>query len=175
VKVSKQFVELDKKCHDRISFDCGEEELNDFIKTKAAKHATAGINKTFVLAGADLLSSGRYPIAAYFTIAASSIESDSLPVDQARRLPHYPIPVFLIAQLAVHSKCKGQGLGKATLVVALKTLHKISLEMPAYAVVIDCLNDDAKSFYEKFDFELLETVNGRTRLFLPMMTVSTLF
>jgi len=66
-------------------------------------------------------------------------------------------------------------LGKAPLVVALKKLYEISREMPAYAVVIDCLNDDAKSFYEKFDFYILETVNGRTRLFLPMMTVPTLF
>lgn len=175
MKVSKQFIELDKKWHDRISFDCGEEELNDFIKTKAAKHMAAGINKTFVLPGTELLPSGRYPIAAYFTIAASSIGNDSLPADKAKKLPHYPIPVFLIAQLAVHSKCKGQGLGKAALVVALKKLHKISLEMPAYAVVIDCLNDDAKSFYEKFDFDILETFNDKTRLFLPMMTVSRLF
>ena len=35
---AKEFIELDKAIHDRASFDCGEVELNEFIRTKAAKH-----------------------------------------------------------------------------------------------------------------------------------------
>ena len=46
---SKTFEELDKSVHDRNSFDCGELELNVFIKTQAAKHMQAGISRTMVL------------------------------------------------------------------------------------------------------------------------------
>ena len=46
---AKEFIELEKAIHDRASFDCGEVELNEFIRTKAAKHMTAGISRTMVL------------------------------------------------------------------------------------------------------------------------------
>ena len=46
---SHEFVELDKTIHDRISFDCGEPIINDFLQTKAAKHMKLGLSKTMVL------------------------------------------------------------------------------------------------------------------------------
>ena len=45
----------------------------------------------------------------------------------------------------------------------------------AYAVVVDCLNNDAKQFYLKYGFEVLCDYNGRTRLFISMKTVEQLF
>lgn len=51
----KEFVELSKSKHDRDSFDCGEQELNTFIKTQAAKHMQAGISRTMVLPSAHPL------------------------------------------------------------------------------------------------------------------------
>ena len=44
MKLGTKFLELDKAVHDRISFDCGAEELNVFFKTKAAKHMKVGVN-----------------------------------------------------------------------------------------------------------------------------------
>ena len=49
MKFGEKFVELEKGIHDRISFDCGEEDLNSFLKTQAVKHMKAGVSKTFVL------------------------------------------------------------------------------------------------------------------------------
>ena len=49
MKFGDKFVEIEKGIHDRISFDCGEEELNSFLKTQAIKHMKAGVSKTFVL------------------------------------------------------------------------------------------------------------------------------
>ena len=48
-KPSNQFVKLNPALHDRQSFDCGEEDLNDFIQTKAQKHMKSGISQTMVL------------------------------------------------------------------------------------------------------------------------------
>jgi len=175
VSWAKEFFELDKKIHDRSSFDSGEDELNDFIKTKAAKHMAAGISRTMVLPAASPLPDGKYPICSFYSIAPSQIERQTLPAALAKKLPHYPVPVFLIAQLAVHAEIKGQGLGKITLIKALEHLWSVHAHMRAYVVVVDCLNQTAQDFYTKFGFEILCDSNGRIRMFMPMSTVGQLF
>jgi len=175
VSWAREFIELDKSIHDRQSFDSGEAELNDFIKTKAAKHMAAGISRTMVLPAAAPLPDGKYPLCAFYSITPSSIERKSLPAALAKRLPCYPIPVFLIAQLAVHLEFHGEGLGKVTLVKALEYLWGINAHMRAYAIVVDCLNENAQAFYSKYDFEVLCEQNGRIRMYLPMKTVAQLF
>ena len=116
---AKKFVELDKAIHDRASFDCGEVELNAFIRTRAAKHMEAGISRTMLLPASVPLPDGRYPICAFYTIAPGSISRETLPEKRMKKLPYYPVPVFLIAQLAVDLKYQRQGLGKITLIKAL--------------------------------------------------------
>lgn len=172
---ASRFVELDKKHHDRSSFDCGEADLIQFLHQFAAKHMEAGISRTLVLPATHPLPDGKLPICAYYTIAPSSIRRETLPTAMAKRLPHYPVPVFLIAQLAVHQAYQGKGLGKIALVKALEYLYQINAHMRAYAIVVDCLNDQAHAFYTRYGFELLCQHNGHNRLFLPMKTVVGLF
>lgn len=172
---SKRFIELDKNTHSRNSFDCGETELNNFIKNFAAKHMHAGISRTMVLPASNSLPDGKYPICTFYTIAPSTIQRNNLPQAMAKKLPHYPIPIFLIAQLAVHKEYQDQGLGKITLIKALEYLWEINAHMKAYAVVVDCLNDTAQKFYRQYSFQILCHNNTRTRMFLPMKTVALLF
>ena len=172
---AEEFVELDKTIHDRVSFDCGEVELNEFIRTKAAKHMKAGISRTMLIPTSVPLPDGKYPICAFYTIAPSSISRETLPKKLMKKFPRYPVPVFLIAQLAVHSEYHGQGLGKITLIKALEYLWEINSHMRAYAVIVDCLNENAKHFYSKYGFELLCCHNGRARMFMPMTVVGQLF
>ncbi len=171
----KEFVELDKALHDRDSFDCGEPELNTFIKTHAAKHMQAGISRTMVLPSSQALLNGKYAICAFYTVAPSTISRETLPANLAKKLPHYPIPVFLLAQLAVHKEFHGQGLGKISLVRALKYLWEVNRYMKAYAVIVDCLTDNAQAFYTHYGFEVLCEHNGRVRMFLSMKTIEQLF
>jgi len=175
VSYSKTFEELNKSKHDRNSFDCGENELNTFIQTQAAQHMQAGISRTMVLAASMPLPNKKLPICAFYTVTPSSICRENLPAPLAKKLPHYPVPVFLIAQLAIHKEFHGSGLGKVSLIKALEYLWEVNAHMHAYAIIVDCLNESAKSFYTKFGFEVLCEFNGRTRMFLPMKTVSQLF
>jgi len=175
VSPTQVFVELDKSLHDRSTFDCGEPELNTFIKTQAMKHMAAGISRTLLLPSTTPLGDGTLPIRAFYTISVSAISKKSLPPDQARKLPHYPIPVFVLAQLAVHHSYQTKGLGKITLITALKHFVAIQAHMKAYAIVVDCLNQHSEKFYSKYGFEKLCIHNDRVRMFLPMKIVEQLF
>jgi len=175
VNWSDEFVEMDKAIHDRASFDCGETELNEFIQKYAARHMETGISTTMLLPASELLPNGKYPICAFYTIAPSSITRETLPPSYKKKLPCYPVPVFLIAQMAVHSDCQSKGLGKITLVRALKHLYEINQHMRAYAVVVDCLNDRVERFYSKYGFDILSRDKGKARMFLPMRTAGMLF
>jgi len=175
VNWSGEFVRLDKIIHDRASFDCGAVELNEFIRKYAARHMEAGINTTMVLPASDALLNGKYPICAFYAIAPGSIAREGLPESHKGKLPPYPIPVFIIVQMAVHSSCQKQGLGKITLVSAFKYLRDLNEHMRAYAVIVDCLNESVEGFYAQYGVEALFRAQRRSRMFLPMKTVAMLF
>ena len=172
---SRVFIEIDKSIHCRESFDCGEKQLNVFIQTQAVKHMQAGISLTMVLPATIHLLNQKYPICAFYSVAPSAISRETLPMQLSKKLPRYPIPVFLLAQLAVHKEYHGNGLGKVSLIKALEYLWKVNAHMRAYAIVVDCLSESAERFYRKFGFEFLGLHKGRTRMFLPMKTIEKLF
>lgn len=174
MEYEKEFVFLDKTLHERETFDCGEPELNSFLQTKASKHMAAGISTTRVLPAVKQSNQEKADIAAFYSVAPSSVARDTIPEKLAKKLPHYPVPVYLIAQLAVHKDCKCTGLGGITLVTALKFLLTIDEKIKGYAVIVDCLNDNARQFYTKYGFQELITNNGRVRMFMPMGTVKQL-
>jgi ribosomal protein S18 acetylase RimI-like enzyme len=175
VNWGNEFVELDKTTHDRSSFDCDKDELNNFIKTRASKHMEVGVSKTFLLPSLKPLPSGMSAICAFYTITGATIERSDLPDKLGKKLPQYPVPVFLLGQLAVHRECAGQGLGKIVLINALSKLADINRNMPSYAVIVDCLDEQAESFYRKYGFKDLTTHNERVRMFLAMSTLIELF
>jgi len=61
----------------------------------------AGFRRTMVLPCTVSLPNQKYPICSFYSIAPSSITRDTLPQAIAKKLPRYPISVFLLAQLAV--------------------------------------------------------------------------
>ncbi|MDU9048700.1 MAG: GNAT family N-acetyltransferase [Candidatus Electrothrix sp. Rat3] len=169
------FVELDKARHNRAVFACGEKELDLFLKTQAAKHMKVGISKTLVLADTREPIDGKHPICAFYTIAPGTVKRAFLPVELAKKLPDYPVPVFLIARLAVDKKYQGKGIGRITLINVLEYLWKVNSRMAAYAVIVDCLTDDLQAFYQQYGFVVLGEYNNKLRMFLPMKVIERLF
>ena len=172
---AKEFIELDKLVHDRSSFDCGKDDLNVFLQTQASRNRGVNVSKTMVLPGANPLPNEKLPICAFYTITTATISRADLPASLARKLPRYPIPVFLLAQLAVDKEFQGKGLGKVTLIESIKHLSMIHNELPMYAIAVDCLDEEAKAFYAVYGFKELCIHNGKTRMYIPMNTVLQLF
>lgn len=134
--------------HIREGFDCGIENLNDFLKRFARQNNEKGLGRTYVA-----VQQGHAIVCGYYTIASGSISFDSIP----ENLPRYPIPVVHLGRLAVDKAFQGQRLGKVLLADALKRTVKLSDQLGIYAVEVHALTNDAREFYLKFGFtELLD-------------------
>ncbi|HET8648850.1 MAG TPA: GNAT family N-acetyltransferase [Gemmatimonadales bacterium] len=124
---------------------------------------------TYVLIGATGAE-----IAGYYTLAATSVLLSDLPPAVAKRLPKYPaVPAILIGRLAVALNYRGQGLGELLLIDALRRSLQSSETIGATAVVTDAKDEEAASFYRRYDFQQCEGMPRR--LFIPMGTVAQLF
>jgi len=179
LKPLRRFVPLDKTKHDRTSFDCGINALNTFFHRYARQGMDVGVNYTWVLPAAGASKGAKKKICAWYTLSVAHVRHESLPHENAKRLPRYPLPVFVLSQLAVDVRCQGQGLGDVTLINALLRCAQLSQQgqVPAVAVVVDVLNDDAMHFYQRYsDFKPLHPVNESAlpRLFIPMHVVRRL-
>ncbi|WP_442321351.1 GNAT family N-acetyltransferase [Cernens ardua] len=121
-----------------------------------------------VLPGKD----GRALVAAYFTLSQHCVEKEALPTTKS--LPRYPIPVALLARLAVDVNYQGKGLGSKTLVTALrKACYLCSVGLPAIGLVLDVLDEDAMSFYNSYDF-FEPMKDNPNRLFIGMDSIRDL-
>jgi GNAT superfamily N-acetyltransferase len=104
-------------------------------------------------------------IAGYYTLSATSIPLEGLPVDLAKRLPRYPsIPAIRMGRLAVDQAFRGQGLGGELLADALA--RAAGAEVGAYALMVDAKDDGAAAFYRHHGFIPFE--DAPHTLFLPL-------
>ena len=144
--VGTTFEIADAKTHDLKNFDCGKQNLNEYLSRYAVKNNALGLSRTWVLPCQS--NENKAQIAAYFTLASSSVRRESLP-KQSKSLPAYPIPIVLLARLAVSVAHQQKQLGVKTLIHALRTSYSINQHgLPAIGVVIDVLDDDAMKFYQ---------------------------
>lgn len=110
-------------------------------------------------------------IVGYCTLSATAVAYIDMPQDVARRLSRYSYqPAILIGRLAVATPFEGQGYGRRLLADALVRSYRF--DIGAIAVIVDAIDDGARSFYERFGFRLLPDYGNR--LFLPMADVASL-
>lgn len=134
--------------HDLSQFSCGKPEMDDWLRRYALTNMNLGATRTYVTC-----ETGGSVVRGYHSLAASSIEFAKAPRKVRKQLGRYPIPVVLLARLAVDQRFQGKGVGAALLIDALRRAHAAAQVIGARAVLVDALDDDARAFYEKYDFE----------------------
>ncbi|MEN9432513.1 MAG: hypothetical protein RLZZ422_102 [Pseudomonadota bacterium] len=161
---------LDKNLHDLKAFDCGKPAMNQFLNRFAAKHAELGLSSTWVLL--EESNTEKLPIAAYYTLASTTVYRESLPVKQS--LPTYPIPVVILARLAIATKHQGKGLGEKILISALRHAFQLTQQgLPAYGLILDAIDEQALGFYQHFEY-FEPMTDDPMRLFLSMNSLKVI-
>ena len=128
------------------SFDCGKEDLNRLLKRQAWSSPQAHSAQTYVLVK-DLRVLG------YYSLAAGSVTHEEATERVRKGLARHPIPVILLARLAVDASVHGKGLGSALLKDALLRTAQAADTIGARALLVHAKDDGARAFYEHFTFE----------------------
>jgi hypothetical protein len=113
-------------------------------------------------------------ILGYYTLSAYGILLGELPEPIARRLPRYPLlPATLLGRLAIGSTCRGQNLGRFLLMDALHKSWRNTSKVASVGVVVEALDETARSFYLHHEFVPLQ--DHPNKLFLAMVTIERAF
>ena len=141
---------FDSQRHGTGEFSCGNEALNRWLRSYASQSQRRDAARTFVATG----DGGA--VAGYDTLVAGEVAHTSATDDVRRGLSHhFPIPVAILARLAVDRDQQGRGLGAALLRDALRRVARASRDVGVRAVVVHAIDDDAAAFYERFGFRPL--------------------
>ena len=150
--------------HDRSSFRCGAESLDNYLRTQASQDARRKSTSVFVLVARDAPAQ----ILGYFTLSAFGIDWGDIPDHARKDIPRYPrVGATLIGRLAVDKTMQGKGLGAVTLYAAIRKAYENASIVGSSMIVVDALDEGAARFYEAHGFIRLP---GTDRLILPMRT-----
>jgi GNAT superfamily N-acetyltransferase len=136
-------IEKLQRTHRVESFDCGKDPLNRFLVRFALQNQQANASQTYVaVRGDDILG--------YYTLVVGHVEYADAPARLAKGLARHPVPIMLLARLAIARTWQGKGVGSGLLKDAmLRTLQAADIAgIRAFAV--HAKDDEARTFYERF-------------------------
>jgi GNAT superfamily N-acetyltransferase len=134
-----------RRDHQVDLFDCGQEALNRFLVRYAFQNQQAEASQTYVaLMGDEVLG--------FYTLVVAQVEYDAAPQRLGKGLARPPIPLMLLARLAVGTSWQGKGLGSGLLKDAmLRTLSAADIA-GIRAMAVHAKDDGARAFYERYGF-----------------------
>ena len=132
--------------HDSADFDCGYEELNNFIRFYALAGQRSNISRTYVAVNG-------VRIIGFHTLVVGDVVYDDAPERLAKGLPRYPIPMLLLARLAVDRRWQRKGIGGALVADAMRRTLQVADIAGVRALVVQTKDEAARSFYIHLGFE----------------------
>jgi len=153
------------KKHDRESFDCGEEALNEFLRRYARKSHELGGAKTF-LAIDDADSK---IILGFYSLSPASVEHARTPEIIRRGLAGHDVPGFRLARLAVERRLQGHGIGGQLLLAAGRRCLLASAEVGGVVLVIDAKDEGVAGWYASYG--AVPLLDAPLSLLLPLATI----
>jgi GNAT superfamily N-acetyltransferase len=131
--------------HALESFDCGKEPLNRFLVRHAMQNQQASASQTYLGLADD-------EVIGFYTLVVGEVAFDRAPERLRKGLARHPVPIMLLARLAVSAGWHGRGIGKGLLKDAmLRTLQAADIA-GIRALAVHAKDDEARAFYEAFDF-----------------------
>ena len=155
---------LDRR-HAVDGFDCGQEALNRFLIRHALQSQRSSASQTYLALADD-------EVVGFYTLVVGQVAYDDAPDRLVKGLSHQPVPIMLLARLAVSSAWQGRKLGAGLLKDAmLRTLQAADIA-GIRAIAVHAKDDTARAFYEHFDF--IDSPTDPRHLFLLLKDVRIL-
>jgi GNAT superfamily N-acetyltransferase len=152
------------KSFDRSQFNCGVPNLDVFLFHFVNQYEKRNLGRTYVL-----VLEGEKRVYGYYTLAGGHIPRECMPTEAMKKLSKHPVPVVLLARLAVDQSMKGRGLGRELLANALVRSVETAEHIGFHAMLVETIDDQAIAFYRKHGFTPL--VNQPNRLILPLSAI----
>ena len=127
------------------SFDCGRAALNEWLLRHARQAQGSGSAKTFVVAADER-------VVGYFSLTVGQVDTLEAPERIRKGMGQYPIPVVILARLAVYIQDQGKGIGFGMLQDAIRRTLLIAEQAGIRAMLTHPLDEEASSFYTRFGF-----------------------
>lgn len=141
-------IEKLQRSHAVDQFDCGQEALNRFLSRYAFQNQQAEASQTYVALTGET-------IVGYYTLVVGQVEHAAAPERLAKGLAHHPVPITLLARLAVATSWQGKGLGAGLLKDAMQRTLQAADIAGIRAFAVHAKDDEARAFYEHFGFSPL--------------------
>ena len=132
--------------HDLTAFDSGAPALDEYLKKYALVNHQNQSARTYVARRGET-------VVGYYTLAAGSVSREETPARVAKGLARHPVPIILLARLAVDRGEQGKGLGAGLLKDALLRAARAADLIGCRAVLVHAKDERARSFYQRFGFE----------------------
>jgi GNAT superfamily N-acetyltransferase len=134
-----------ERSHAIDAFDCGREALNRFLIRYALQNQQAGASQTYVaLVDREIIG--------YYSLVVGQVEYNDAPERLAKGVARHPVPIMLLARLAVSISWQGKGLGAGLLKDAMMRTLQAADIAGIRAFAVHAKDDEARAFYEHFDF-----------------------
>lgn len=143
--------------HHLDDFSCGEPALDEWLKRRAMANQQTGASRTFVVL--DQYAS----VQGYYAMAAGAV-AHRLGSGAVRRNMPDPVPVLVLARLAVNTRAQGHKLGGAMLQDAVQRTFVVGQNAGVRALLVHALHDRAEQFYEHYGFQASPTEPGTLML-----------
>ena len=157
-------IELLSRRHDREGFDCGNADLNDYLRHTARQHTDKGLSRTEVLVDDETPDN----VLGYVTLSLAEVITDTLPLRYAKKYPAKAHGVKL-ARLAVTRSRQRQGLGALMMVHAMRRALQVADSAGIIGFFVDAKDAAASRFYRRFGF--IPLPDDPQKLFLPLATL----
>ena len=137
-------------------FDSGVASLDDWLRRRALQNQASGASRTFVVCDAG-------QVVAYYALAASAVAPDAAPGRFRRNMPD-PIPVVVLARLAITRDHQGRGLGRALFQDAANRVIHAADTIGIRGLLVHAISEEARAFYVRLglDHSPLETMTLMT-------------
>ncbi len=138
-------IEKLRRDHAVDGFDCGKSALNRFLEHHALQSQQAGATTTFLAVQGD-------EVVGFYSLAVGQVEYADAPERLVKGLARHPVPIMLLARMAVAVSFQRMKLGAGLLKDAMTRTLQASEIAGIRAFVVHAKDDEARAFYERFDF-----------------------